>query len=253
VSAIPPSFTLHFHERLGSTSDEAKTLAEHGAPDGTVIVAREQTAGRGRLNRVWFSPEGNLFMSAILRPAVAPAHAAELGFLGAVAVAEAVENCLPHTASIRLKWPNDVLVNGAKVAGVLLESQLGRLDVRWIVLGIGLNVLHRPEDAPYPATSLTLAGAQQTAETMLPLVLQRLSTWRELWRRHGFAPVRAEWLRRGHAWGEVLEVRIGGSLVRGRFAGLDDDGALLLETPGGGQRITAGDVAFAPPVASCRS
>lgn len=252
MSAIPPWFSLHFHERLGSTSDEAKAMAENGAPDGTVVVAREQTAGRGRLNRVWFSPPGNLYMSVILRPAVAPPRAAEFGFVGAVAVAEAVESCLPGAATTRLKWPNDVLVDGAKVGGVLLESRLDGQDVRWMVLGVGLNVLQGPENTPYPATSLNRAGALgQTAETMLPLLLRRLSAWRELWRRRGFAPVRAEWLRRGHAWGEVMEVRTGASPVRGRFAGLDDDGALLLETPGGGQRITAGEVALAPPVATC--
>src|SRR6202035_1665378 len=108
--SLPPPFSLVAYDRLGSTSDEAKMLAANGAGHGTVVWAREQTGGRGRLDRSWISPRGNLFVSAILRPDATPAQAGALSFVAALAVTEAAESFLPDTAKVTLKWPNDVLV-----------------------------------------------------------------------------------------------------------------------------------------------
>ena len=141
-----------------STNDEAKRLAAAGCAHGTVIWADEQTAGRGRFDRPWHSPPGNLLFSVVLRPPVPASRAAELGFVAAVATADCVAGLLPAGDPVGLKWPNDVQVDGAKIAGILPEARSleGKLD--WAVLGVGLNLSHAPTGVPYPVTSLTLAG-----------------------------------------------------------------------------------------------
>ena len=231
---------------LGSTSDEAKALAAAGAPAGTVIWALEQTGGRGRLDRRWSSPRGNLFSSFLLRPEATPAQAAELGFVAALAVADAVASFIAQPDDIRLKWPNDVLVDGAKIAGILLEARSASSGlVDWVVLGIGINIAAAPEGTPYPATCV--AGLTQTApsvETVLEALATSLAHWLDIWDRRGFPPIREAWLDRARGLGETLQIRQGNATLSGRFLDLDLDGALVLETETGVRRITAGDVYF---------
>ncbi len=244
----PMGMTLQFgirrHARLGSTNDEAQHLAAAGAPAGTVVVAATQTAGRGRQGRVWASPPGNLYASVLLRPEVPMERLGELAFLAGLAVAETVAALLPPERQVRLKWPNDVLVDGAKIAGILIE-QAGDA----VVLGIGLNIAHPPPEAPYPATALVAAGADAAVETVLPLLLATLGGRLSLWQAQGFAPIRAAWLARAHPVGTPLRVRLGGraetGMIAGRFAGIDAAGALLLDTAAGPRRIVAGEVAVA--------
>jgi len=140
---------------IDSTNEEAKRQAAAGAPEGTLIWARAQQAGRGRRGRPWVSEPGNLYMSLLLRPDRAAPAAAQLGFAAALAVGEAALPLLPASAALAYKWPNDVLIDGRKTSGILLESQAageGRLD--WLVVGIGVNLVSFPEGAEYPATSL---------------------------------------------------------------------------------------------------
>ncbi len=248
---LPPNHQLIVRDAVGSTNDVARELADAGAADGTVVWARTQSAGRGRLGRRFESPPGNLYSSFVLRPAVAPAAAAQLSFVSAVALAEALAETLPATAPVTLKWPNDVLVGGLKVAGILLEaatSPAGGLD--FVVLGIGVNVTTHPPDARYGATDLTAAGARSTVPDLLERLAERLVAWQARWRAEGFGPVRAAWLGRAHGLGRPIDVRVGNALISGSFADLDDDGALIVAGPGGRrQRVTAGDiVAPAPPV-----
>ena len=142
-AALPQGYALIALDEAGSTNDEAKARAAAGAPDGTVVWARQQRAGRGRRGRDWVSPPGNLYVSVILRPACEARHVAQLSFVAALAVLDLVDGPLPGRA--RCKWPNDILVDGAKVAGILLESALepgGRVD--WVVLGIGVNLASHP-------------------------------------------------------------------------------------------------------------
>jgi BirA family biotin operon repressor/biotin-[acetyl-CoA-carboxylase] ligase len=242
---LPPPFSLAAHDRVGSTSDEAKILAGNGAPHGRVVWAREQTGGRGRLNRRWVSPRGNLFTSVVLRPQVGPARAAELGFVAAVAVARTIADCLPASSRVALKWPNDVLVEGAKIAGILLEARSGPVDlVDWVVLGIGINVVAAPDETPYPATCLAQQGASSSVAGVLERLIRELGSWVGRWEAEGFAPIRAAWLAQAHGLGETVDIRHGGDPLSGRFLDLDRDGALILETPAGTRRITAGDVHF---------
>lgn len=242
--AVPP-FVVHARDIVDSTSDEAKSLAAADAPEGSVVWAREQSAGRGRYTRQWLSPPGNLYMSVVLRPDVPAARTAELGFIAALAVAETVEAFLPSGPPPRLKWPNDVLVDEQKIAGILLEGQFTGMEIAWVVAGIGINVAGAPNNPAYPATSLAACGAGAvTARNVLEKLLARLGAWLTIWREQNFAPVREAWMARAARLGEAVTVRVGAEPLTGVFRGIDHDGALKLETPQGIRRITAGEVAF---------
>src|ERR1700727_2136985 len=138
------TFNVQHHERLESTNDEARQLAAAGAPHGTVVHADEQSAGRGRFGRTWYSPPGNLYLSVLLRLDRPPERTPELSFVAAITVADAVDALLPKQSRATLKWPNDVLVNDGKIAGILLENADGAQ-----IVGIGLNVLEAPRNPPY--------------------------------------------------------------------------------------------------------
>jgi BirA family transcriptional regulator, biotin operon repressor / biotin---[acetyl-CoA-carboxylase] ligase len=241
--SLPPFYRLVSHERVASTSDEAKILAAAGAPAGTLVWARAQSAGRGRQGRGWVSPPGNLYASLILRPALPVATAAQLSFVAALAVGDA---CLAQApgAAISLKWPNDALLGRRKLAGILLESQAapsGNLD--WVVIGIGINIATYPVDTEYPATALTATGADPSPEAMLTAFGAALLGWYQRWREGaGFATIRTEWLARAQRLGQPIRVRLPARTLDGIFAGLAGDGALLLDTSAGRQRIAAGEV-----------
>jgi BirA family biotin operon repressor/biotin-[acetyl-CoA-carboxylase] ligase len=242
-SSREPLRLLRYGE-LDSTNDEAKRLADAGAPPWSVIVADSQRAGRGRRGRSWQSPPGNLYLSAILRPSASLAAAAQLGFAAALAVGEALVPRLPPTSALRYKWPNDVLVDGAKIAGILLESS-ARADqgVAWVVAGIGINLASYPQETAYPATSLAALGAIEAApELLLPGLVGALRAWVRRWEAEGFEPVRRAWLERALGLGGSLGVRLPRESVTGRFVDLDRDGALLLETATGPRRIAAGEI-----------
>jgi len=222
-------------------------LAGAGAPDGTVVWARRQTAGRGRRGRQWDSPAGNLYFSVITRPETDATTGAQLSFVAAVALAESFASFLPHGARIEQKWPNDVLVNGGKISGILLESAgAAGHSVAWIVVGCGVNVAHAPDGSGVEATSLAREGCSTAGvDEVLASALERLWCWRGIWEREGFRPVREAWLARARGLGGVLTARLPGREMQGRFAGMDDAGALLLELPGGDvRRISAGDVYY---------
>ena len=232
-----PRFVVQHHAVLGSTMDEAKALARDAAPDGTVVVARRQTRGRGRHGREWVSAEGNLHATILLRPHLPPSRLTELGFVVALAVADAVDVVLPGGRA-RLKWPNDVLVDDAKVAGILVEIVEGKVAL----VGIGMNVAQAPTATPYPATSLREAGVAVSADVALTHVLTALEHRLAAWMACGFAAARTAWLKRGPAPGDLVRIRNGEHIATGRFAGIDTDGALLLAEDGAPRRVVAGDV-----------
>lgn len=236
------AFDVRHYDRLGSTNDEARRLADAGAMHGTAVHADEQTAGRGRLSRRWFSPPGNLYLSIVLRLDLPPSRSLELGFLAALAVADAVDALLPRQVRATLKWPNDVLVRNGKIAGILAEQASAAM-----ILGIGLNVLHAPAGVPYQVSTIVGCGGLATVDGTREKLLQALGSWIEVWQQDGFAPIRAAWLARAHAPGSTLGVRLADRFVTGEFAGIDTDGTLLLDTPQGRARIVAGDVKLEAP------
>ena len=202
--------------------------------------------GRGRRGRSWVSPPGNLYVSVILRPACEARSVAQLSFVAALAVLDLVDGLLPGRA--RCKWPNDVLVDGGKAAGVLLESALGPGGhVDWAVLGIGVNLASHPGlEGPVPSTSLSASGALSlTPEDALYSVLAALARRRQEWETQGFAAVRSAWLARAYGLGDPVTVANGERRLTGVFEGLDEEGALVLAQPDTEPiSITAGDVFF---------
>ena len=182
--SLPESYRLLRYDTIGSTNDEAKALARAGAPEGTLVWAGEQTAGRGRRGRGWVSPPGNLYLSLILRPAVAPARAAQLGFVAALALGEGLGALCGPALEIRCKWPNDILAAGRKLAGILLESEITDSNaIDFVVIGTGTNLASRPSDAEYPATSLAEQGFPGvTPEQLLQAYVRRFDFWARTWR-----------------------------------------------------------------------
>ncbi|MGQ0664295.1 MAG: biotin--[acetyl-CoA-carboxylase] ligase [Pseudomonadota bacterium] len=245
---LPPAYRLIARAALDSTNEEAKRLARAGAEDGTLVWAREQSAGRGRSGRRWVSPPGNLYCSLVLRPDCPPAAAAQLSFVAALGVGGGLGAIIPPLIELRYKWPNDVLLNGRKAAGILIEAEPAqggeRLD--WMVLGVGVNVASHPEGTDFPATSLAFeAGIPFRCEDVLEAFARHFQSWVNRWLEEGFAPVRREWTKRAKGIGEKITVRLARERLSGTFVDLDADGALLLEPARGPRRrIAAGDVFF---------
>lgn len=240
---LPEFFTLIALDAVGSTNDEARERAEAGAPAGTVVWAKQQLSGRGRRGRAWQSPVGNLYCSIILRPTTTPDVAAQLSFVTALALGEGVYEHLPPTVSLRYKWPNDVLIDGKKIAGILLESQVGEQGrLESVIIGTGINIASFPSDAERPATSLGEAGVDLGVGGVLSVYTRALRHWVVRWEEEGFEPVRDAWLKRAIGLGESIEVRLPNETFSGTFDALDATGALVLQTPQGERLISAGEV-----------
>ncbi|MEZ5670611.1 MAG: biotin--[acetyl-CoA-carboxylase] ligase [Alphaproteobacteria bacterium] len=241
---------VHYRPATDSTQDDLRAMIAAGAPHLTMVSAGEQRRGRGRSGRSWASPPGNLYTSTLLRPQQgwsAPMHAA---FVAALAVAETVEAFVGARAPVRIKWPNDVLVYGGKIAGILMETGNARLAgaalaVDWLILGVGINVGSRPETGLYPTMCLAEFDAAATVDAVRERYCTALVWQLDGWERAGFADVRRRVLARMAGIGETVAVRLGdrpADRIEGRFEGLDADGALILETDGARRVITAGDV-----------
>jgi BirA family biotin operon repressor/biotin-[acetyl-CoA-carboxylase] ligase len=254
LAALPPGYVARRYAEVGSTNDIAMGLLRGGAPSGTVVQAAAQTGGRGRDGRSWKSPPGNLYASLVLRPPGRPGQVAQLSFASAVAVAQIVEVFLGTAVPVTLKWPNDVLLAGHKIAGILLESDGVRPDgVDGLVIGIGINIAVSPaQDANggLPSTSL---GARMAAGTVAPAVdavlaalVGKFDILYRAWCEEGFAPIRSAWMARAHGLGAQITARLPRGDVRGRFVDLDPGGALILEAPAGRIVVHAGDVFFGP-------
>ena len=243
---LAPAYRLVTLESVGSTNEEAKRLAEEGAEDGTLVWAREQTAGRGRRGRGWTSPPGNLYLSVITRPDCGLAEAAQLGFVTALGLGDAVGSVVPPMIEVTYKWPNDVLFNGRKGAGILLETKTTPDGaVKWLVIGLGVNLVSHPEDTNYPATDLRFEGCPPDLDAvrLLEAFSRHFLVWVNRWLGDGFTPLRRAWLNRAEGRGKEIQVRLPHETLHGIFKDLDEDGALLLAMRSGAERrIPAGEV-----------
>ncbi|HEY8578884.1 MAG TPA: biotin--[acetyl-CoA-carboxylase] ligase [Beijerinckiaceae bacterium] len=227
---------------LGSTNDEAMARARQGDPGRLWIVAEEQTQGRGRQARPWASPKGNLHASLLLVDACAPRAAPQLGFVAGVALVDALQAAAPGVA-FALKWPNDVLRDGAKLAGVLAEGAMLKGGGFACVVGFGVDCLWSPDDLPYPATNLAACGAAVAPADLLPALSDAMARRLDLWRGGaGFADIRRAWLGRAGGLGAPLRVQTGRDRFEGVFETIDDDGRLILATPAGRRSVEAADV-----------
>jgi len=242
---------LHCFEETDSTNDRAKALADDGAEHGEVVVAEQQTAGRGRRGRSWISAaRRNVAFSVILRPqALPPTRASELTLVAAVAICDALRQA---GVDAGIKWPNDVLVDGRKIAGILTELAAEPDQVHWVVVGVGVNVNARPEDFPPElageATSLLIERQQPAPRALfLAACLTALEGWYDQHAEHGFGPIREAWRERSVTLGRQVSVTTDAGLVTGTAVDIDADGALLVRTAAGVERILSGDVALLRP------
>jgi BirA family biotin operon repressor/biotin-[acetyl-CoA-carboxylase] ligase len=232
---------LAIHDELASTQDLVLAAAQAGEPEGLAILARRQSAGRGTQGRAWSTPIGNFSMSVLLRP-TGPARALpHWGLLAGVALADAAASFLPPGNPPRLKWPNDLLLGEAKCAGILSQGGVtGSGQIDWLVFGIGVNLAV----APVLPDRLTAAFTDTGISAPDPVAFaHRLLAAIGLWRDQGLPEVRKAWLARGPLPDTPLAVRQGSGLRQGRFAGLDEDGRLLLSTADGTLAVAAGELA----------
>jgi BirA family biotin operon repressor/biotin-[acetyl-CoA-carboxylase] ligase len=237
---------VHFHETVGSTNELAFRLAHDGAEHGEVVVAEQQTAGKGRRGRAWVSPPGlNLYFSAILRPELPPQRAPELTLVAAVALTEVLRE---SGSEAFIKWPNDVQIDGLKVAGILTELSAEPERVHFVVLGVGVNLNaqpdHFPEELRSTATSLAITRGQRVPRALFAAALwNRLEEWLDLHLETGFDAVRQRWRELSSTLGQDVLVRTDRREFRGLAEDIDTSGALLVRTEEGSvERVLAGDV-----------
>ena len=243
---LPGGWTLELHASLPSTQLAARAAAEAGAADGTVILALEQSAGIGRRGRIWKAAAGNLSASILLRPGLAPAALPGLSLLTAVCLAEAIDPFLADPAALRLKWPNDLMLAGAKLAGILLETAD---DGAAVVIGIGVNIAGAPTGLPYPAASLSgVLADPPLPETLIAAIAARFAHWLPRFKAEGFAPVRAAWLGRAAGLGGPVTLWLSADRSEtGLFTDIADDGALILTRNGQSTPYHAGEILGASP------
>ncbi|MHA1166023.1 MAG: biotin--[acetyl-CoA-carboxylase] ligase [Alphaproteobacteria bacterium] len=243
--SLPEGYALSAHETLDSTNSEALRLAGEGASSGLWVWARSQSGGRGRLGRRWESLPGNLFASLLLLSESAPMQLAQLGFVAGLALHEAVSGLSKNTLhSLILKWPNDLLLDGMKAGGILLESNAQKNGCQAVVIGIGLNLAAHPEIADYPTTDLAAHDIMTTPEAALEQLASAFDSWLSIWNSSvGFAEIRNAWSERAIAKNTPIRVKLADEILEGVYRGIDETGALMLEMPDGSKKsITTGDV-----------
>ena len=234
-----------FLETTGSTNADALARAAAGERGPLWIAAGQQSGGRGRRGRVWVSEPGNLYATLLLTDAAPPAALAGICFVAALAVHDAILDAAHGLApaQLKLKWPNDVLLDGRKIVGILVEG-VSHAGGHAVAIGVGVNCLHYPDSTEYPATSLASAGFPVAPGRLLELLgatmERRLNEWR---RGENFAGVRAAWFARASGVGSPIEVRLPSGTMSGTFEALDEGGALLLRRGDGTrEKVAAGDV-----------
>jgi BirA family biotin operon repressor/biotin-[acetyl-CoA-carboxylase] ligase len=244
-AAAAAGVRLIAHDVVGSTNAEALVRARSGERGPLWITAAQQTAGRGRRGRPFVSERGNLYASLLLTDPSPADRAAELSFVAALAVRDAVCALAPALAPrVRFKWPNDMICDGEKFAGILVEGESASDRPLATVVGIGVNCTHHPPGMEYPATDLAAAGARVTPEALFRAlsrtILVRLAEWD---RGRDFGAIRAAWLARTVGLAEMIRVSLPGRVLEGRFEKLDEIGRLLLRREDGAlEVITAGDI-----------
>jgi len=222
----------------GSTNSDLIERAEQGAPEGLWLRAKTQAAGRGRNARDWVSPEGNIYTSTIVRLGPNDPPATTLAFVAAVALYDSIYHYVPRE-DLMIKWPNDIVINHAKICGILLE----RSDDA-VIMGAGVNLVDSPTNIDRKATSIRELGfAPPTPDDFMQILVDNFALWLKRWRDVGFANVRQYWLLKAHPQGQAMQFKDGNSVVVGQFDGLDNDGACIIKgTDGQSYLVHAGDV-----------
>ncbi|WP_146588981.1 biotin--[acetyl-CoA-carboxylase] ligase [Puniceibacterium confluentis] len=245
----PEGYGRRVLKTVDSTNAEAARLAA-GLMGPMWILALSQTAARGRRGRPWVMPEGSFAATLVLRPTEPPNVVALRSFVAALALHEAFVVATGRTEGLALKWPNDVLLNGGKVAGILLETLGVRQGVQQLAIGVGVNLQNAPAaqdiepGAIAPVSLLSATGVAVTPEAFLDILAECYAKIEAMFTTYGFAPVREAWLLRAARLGETVIARTGTAEITGRFETVDEAGHLVLTTPKGRERIAAADVFF---------
>lgn len=234
---------FHFFDSLGSTIDEAYTHVLQGAEEGSVIVAYKQVKGRGRRGRVWENLQGNLYMTYIAYLDCPLSEALQLSFVTCVGIGERLRRWLPPGHTLTYKWPNDVLLNGKKVGGLLLEAvPLPERRETAYLISCGLNLVSRPLQVPYPTTSFQNESIYLCLQEVLDGICASLEQHIALWKEQGFSPIYDLWMRQAAGLEQMISFDLQGKLQTGIFKGIDGEGALLMKTSEGLKKFTAGEI-----------
>ena len=241
------NWRLEVYPELGSTSDMCAARAAAGEPAGLAVLGLRQTSARGSRGRGWQSPAGNLSLSFLLRPEGSAVDAGCWPLLAGVAVVDAARPLLPNPGALTLKWPNDVMLRGHKLAGILIDTALDATGMLGsVIVGIGANLAVAPQVEGREVACLADEGIVPPGPEMFARsVLDRIGHWQAVLERHGFADLRAAWLARAHPPGTRLTVVQGGDRLEGAFRGLSPEGHLLLDTPEGLCTLSTGEVLLA--------
>ena len=246
---LPTGYRLVRMETVDSTNAEAKRRAKAGEPGPLWIWSARQSQGRGRGGREWISQHGNLFASLLIGVNCPIRTAGQLALVAGIIAYDTIAKLIAYEgrSELLLKWPNDVLLSGEKVAGMLLVNVGSPVDNRSVVIiGTGINLANHPEDLPQPAVSLAAYGMTVTPDDALEVLAATTQDWLARWAEGArFPSIRRAWLDRAGPTGRPMRVTIDGVETEGTYAGLDSDGALRLRTSEGEARVTAGDVFFA--------
>lgn len=243
-SAIRDGFRVRAFETIGSTNDVALDSARGGDPGKCWFIALAQTSGRGRHRRTWISPPGNLYATLLLVDAAPIEITPQLGFVAGVALAHALRALVTENTRLKLKWPNDIVFDGAKLGGILLESTKLPGGGFASVIGIGVNCRSHPRDVAYPASALCQTGAVAYApQDVFRRLSGEIAHWLGVFSGgKGFAAIRDEWLGLASGLGEPIRIATAARYIEGRFQTIDATGRLLLQNEAGVAAIEAGDV-----------
>ncbi|CAH57969.1 biotin--[acetyl-CoA-carboxylase] ligase [Ehrlichia ruminantium] len=240
---LPSGYSLEHHEVLYSTNYEAIKLAQCGGNDGTIIISDKQIKGKGRNNRTWYSPQGNLYFSIIIRELSEVFH---LPFISALSVGTTLEQILNKenntNAKVQYKWPNDILVNSKKISGILLESNIEHnKSQEWVVIGIGVNIYHAPEYATTIQNNIPNISLSNLE--LLEKIIYNFDKLRKDYLNNGFSNIRNLWLKNTyHNFNDQITIQSCNNIYVGNFVTLDLNGSLVIEQDGQAVHITSGEI-----------
>jgi BirA family biotin operon repressor/biotin-[acetyl-CoA-carboxylase] ligase len=230
------------YQKVVTTQNYVFDAIDEGEDEGFVIQALQQQGGKGRHGNQWSSPIGNLYMSILLRPKCGLENAGQLAFVVAVALSDALDAYIDPKKHVKsLKWPNDVLADGLKISGILLESDIKDNALNAIVLGMGVNIFNAPE---FGVALNNIAQDPVYVNKVRDAILEKLSYYYDLWQEKGFAPIREAWLKQAYGIGEPMTARLPNESFKGIFKGITEDGSLILNQNGEDKIIHAAEVHF---------
>ena len=246
MTVLPNGYALRHLTEVDSTNEEARRMAAQAEKIPTWILADRQTAGRGRRGRAWQSPTGNLMTTLYLPKRFSAVAAGQMAFVAGLALESTVRHFVGEAVNVSVKWPNDVLIEGQKASGILLESAVQGGQVDWLAIGLGLNLAHHPDDTPYPATDIgAFVDTPPTNIEALEILTNSFDTVFRQWESGGFENLLRAWRLVAHGLGEPIVARLENEERRGIFLDIDEKGALLLKQADGDTlTIDAGDVFF---------